>query len=633
MKPWRVIAAGLLAAGAALHAAAQYVSPYVTLQGTLATSSGTPAANATLTLVPSQVCFVPGQSVVVQESQCSSDANGNVVGVGNPQTGPRVAIQYTGTLPTGNYYVEFTWYDQFGIQSLASPEVQAQLTHAGELQILPPAGAGPPQAIGMAVYIGTAPGAETLQGQTNTPTAQFTQAVPLGFPVASINITGGGQFSSCPTAFAFTASDAGSGASAVPICASIGGGLVQITGYQSLAGGESYTVPPVVTTNGSPSVAPVLSANLNTSLTPPIRNLTSCRVVANDACFPTGTGYTASLVDADGNNLFNYSEMWQFFGPGSTYNLSQGIPYYHGQVTYPIPILTIPFNHNPQAISGPLSLSGYNLYSVGAIGVGTATPAWGVDVEGSGLDSEINAQGGYLVAGLGGSSGQTDCLASVNAGPYNTAVPCVTSLPTLNYQGVLYPGPVIGDLLTEEPYIGIGNGLTAVSIAPLGSDLGRTVFDVNGTQSNWTTDPAVVGAAAAGPAGDCGQWDSVGGMGSSGAPCARAVAQKNCLSVACAGGTYSSSGGTFTNSTSGAVFEEVEYTATLGGGGTGGDSDIVATVASLPAARNGLTNQCDGTRSISFVVPPSDSFTVSMTQIDGCGGATLVITGWVELTF
>jgi hypothetical protein len=393
-----------------LAAAAQFTAPYVTLQGTMNSSSGTPAANATLTLVPSQLFFVPGSSVVVSEAQCGTDASGAVVGIGNPITGPRVSIQLVGTLPAGNYYVKFAWYDQFGKQTLPSPEVAAQLTGTGELQILPPVGSGPPSAVGMAVYIGTAPGGETLQGTTNTPTAQFTQAVPLGSPVGSISITSGGQYASCPTAFTFTASDAGTGASAVPICGSIGGGLVQITGYTSLIGGQNYTVAPVVSTNGTPSVAPVLAANLNTTVTPQISNGTSCRVVANDAGFPTGTGYTASLTDASGNTLFNYAELWQFYGAGSTYNLSQGIPYYHGQVTYPIPILTIPFNHNPQAISGPLSLNGYNLFSVGAVGVGTATPAWGVDVEGAGLNSRINALGGYLVNGNGGTVGE--CLTS-----------------------------------------------------------------------------------------------------------------------------------------------------------------------------------------------------------------------------
>ena len=355
---------------ASLTADAQYVPPYVILQGTLSTSSGLAASNDTLTFSPSQVCFVPGQTVVVQESQCGTDANGNVVGVGNPLSPPRLSIQYVGTLPPANYYVKFVWYDQFGIQTLASPEATAQLTGAGELHVLPPVGSGPPQATGMAVYIGTTSGGETLQGLTSSLTAQYTQATPLGSPVSAVGVTSGGQFPSCPTAFTFTGGG-GNSAAATPLC-SVSGGIYTITGATGLAGGYGYATAPVVGTSGStPSVAPVLYAQL-TPVLPPIRNITSCRVIANDACFPTGTGYNVGLLDSSGNTLFNYPEMWQFIGPGSAYNLSQGIPYYHGQVTYPIPILTIPYNHNPQSISGPLSLSGYNLYSVGAVGVQTS---------------------------------------------------------------------------------------------------------------------------------------------------------------------------------------------------------------------------------------------------------------------
>ncbi len=396
----------LALAAAGLHA--QFVAPYCGIQGTLNSSSGLAAKNATLSFSPSQVFFVGGSSVVVKQSQCATDTNGNVIGVGNPLTKAQVSVQFVGTLPPGNYYVEITWYDQFGAQTLASPETVAQLTSTGELQILPPVGNGPPQAVGMAVYIGLTSGGETLQGTTSTLTAQFTQAVPLGSPVGSITVTSGGQFAACPTAFTFTGGG-GTGAAAVPVC-SVSMGIYTITSYTGLVGGNNYVTAPTVSTNGTASVAPVLAANLNTTIAPPLANGTSCRVVCNDAGMPTGTGYNVSLVDASGNTLFAYPEMWQFFGPGSTYNLSQGIPYYHGQVTYPIPLLTIPYNHNPQSISGPLSLTGYTLYNVGAVGVGTSTPAWGVDVEGTGLDAFINAAGGFLVNGNGGAAGQ--CLAS-----------------------------------------------------------------------------------------------------------------------------------------------------------------------------------------------------------------------------
>ncbi len=91
---------------------------------------------------------------------------------------------------------------------------------------------------------------------------------------------------------------------------------------------------------------------------------------------------------------------WQLLGPGTTINISQGLPLYNGTVTYPIPILARPYNHGPQSISGPLSMTNYNIVDVGRLGVGTSLPAWGVDAEGSGLQGAINANTGYLFNGF-----------------------------------------------------------------------------------------------------------------------------------------------------------------------------------------------------------------------------------------
>jgi len=39
-------------------------------------------------------------------------------------------------------------------------------------------------------------------------------------------------------------------------------------------------------------------------------------------------------------------------GPGTTINVSNGLPYYHGVVMYPTPILASPLNHATQSING-----------------------------------------------------------------------------------------------------------------------------------------------------------------------------------------------------------------------------------------------------------------------------------------
>lgn len=427
-------------------AAAQYVAPYVIVQGSLSTAGGVGAQNATITFNPSQVFFVAGTSVVVSETQCATDASGSVVGIGNPLTGVRVSPQYAGTLPAGNYYIKFSWYDQFSAQTVTSPEVAVQLTAAGELHILPPVGNGPPSATGMNVYIGTAPGQETYQGQTTSTTAEFLQATPL-----------------------------------------------------------------------------------TTGTALPIANNTSCRVVANDAGWPTGTGYQVSLVDASGNTLFAYPEMWQFLGPGSTYNLSQGIPYYHGQVTYPVPILTIPYNHNMQSISGPLSMGqpggpGYSIVNLSQLGVGTAIPAWGVDVEGTGLLGQVNAATGYLYAGqapnnhvlLGNGTAYVDSATI----PYSI----LSDAPILRYQTVIN-GSHATDAVTQRQYlaVGPGTGLVASDAVGVGTQVFRTVLNVNaiGGSASTSNDPYVVVTAGGGTAGNCMQWDStIGGAADAGHPCA-----------------------------------------------------------------------------------------------------------------
>lgn len=116
------------------------------------------------------------------------------------------------------------------------------------------------------------------------------------------------------------------------------------------------------------SAAFIQSVPLVTGAAVPSSNATICKQVANDAIWPVGTGYTVALTDPSGNTLPGYPMQWQLMGPNTTINLSNGLPYYHGTVFFPSPILASPLNHGLQSISGPLSLSGYNLSNVGTLG-------------------------------------------------------------------------------------------------------------------------------------------------------------------------------------------------------------------------------------------------------------------------
>jgi hypothetical protein len=143
------------------------------------------------------------------------------------------------------------------------------------------------------------------------------------------------------------------------------------------------------------------------STVPATTNNSICVVTANDAIWPTGTGYITSLTDSSGNSVPGYPMQWQLNGAGTTISLSNGLPYYHGVATFPAPVLAQPQNHGAQSINGPLTLGSYN-FTAGGVGIFTNIPAYPIDVEGS-TAGKINAAGGYLVNGSAGTSGQGLC--------------------------------------------------------------------------------------------------------------------------------------------------------------------------------------------------------------------------------
>ncbi|MGA8730303.1 MAG: hypothetical protein WB608_16230 [Terracidiphilus sp.] len=287
-------------------------------------------------------------------------------------------------------------------------------------------------------------------------------------------------------------------------------GVVGMKVYIGLTSGSETYQGSTVGTSVFNQAAPIVNGSLE-----PGANTTVCKEIANDAGWPTGTGYVVSLTDPSGNTLPGYPMTWQILGPNSTINLSNGLPYYHGVVTYPVPILASPQNHGAQSISGPLSLTGYNLVNVGALGVGTGLPAWGVDVEGSGLNGFINAKSGYLVNGAAGSSG--NCLLS-DGTAYDTAGNCFMGTPF--YQAVLN-GATAGTAVTQRENLAVGHytGILAVDQPPVGSRLGRTELDLDvvGGPSTLSTDPYAVVTAAGGANGDVAVWDgTLGGIGDGG---------------------------------------------------------------------------------------------------------------------
>lgn len=259
------------------------------------------------------------------------------------------------------------------------------------------------------------------------------------------------------------------------------------------------------TLQGTASVLSTYNQNipLVTGAALPSTNTTVCKQVANDAIWPVGTGYTVALIDSNGNSQPGYPMMWQLLGPNTTINLSNGLPYYHGVVTFPVPILASPLNHALQSISGDLGLGGYYLRNAGTIGVGTNLPAYSLDVE-NGL---INSSGGYLLNGSGGSAGQ--CLGS-DGTKYGVAVNCLTSTAGIQYQTVRFGLTN----MTQRGTLGIGTGLQAVDVL---SPPSRTVISIDSTVPvvGTTSVGQVVCQVAAGPPVTLGHCTSV--VNSSGA--------------------------------------------------------------------------------------------------------------------
>ena len=108
--------------------------------------------------------------------------------------------------------------------------------------------------------------------------------------------------------------------------------------------------------------------------------------------------------------------------------------------------------------------------------------------------------------------------------------------------------------------------------------------------------------------------------------------QTNCLSAICAGGsTYSTTGGSYTNNSSTPVIEEVTY-STLGASEcTGANSYITATVSGSIVGSAGVFNECQGTNSISFVVPVGATFSVAYSTF-GTPPSTWTLSGWAEVS-
>ena len=252
----------------------------------------------------------------------------------------------------------------------------------------------------------------------------------LGSPELQVQLTSTGSLIIAPPA-AFPANAAG-------ITVYVG----TVSGAET---GQGNTVGPTEVFNQN-------ETPVSTSYSIPTSNATVCSIAFNDTIIPY-SGYNVSLISSNGNAYPGWPQAWQLNGGVSgTVNVSNGAPLWNGTVIYPQPIMAQPLNHGPQSISGLLNLSGYDLLNTGAVGVGTSTPSWPLDVE----NGYINTNLGYLVGGGAGTSGQ--CL--VSNGTYFGPGSC-GSLPAIFYQDVEWNGSI----LAQQPLLNFTPRLTAVNNA------------------------------------------------------------------------------------------------------------------------------------------------------------------------
>lgn len=220
------------------------------------------------------------------------------------------------------------------------------------------------------------------------------------------------------------------------------------------------------------------SSALTTGAALPASNNSLCQATANDAIWPVGTGYRVTQTDKNGNAIPGYPMLWQLLGAGTTINLSNGLPYYNGLVTYPVPILSIPLNHGAQSISGPLSLSGYSLTNAGWVDsvhgylVNSTTPALGRCLASDG--SYFNTAGTCIT--LGGTLNNANCVVGAGAG---TSGSCILVGTDANHQVSVSTGtsPTASAIVATVTFTTSRGHLTYCTISPQANGAAYSAID------------------------------------------------------------------------------------------------------------------------------------------------------------
>ncbi|MGH9475454.1 MAG: hypothetical protein ACRD1C_03875 [Terriglobales bacterium] len=138
------------------------------------------------------------------------------------------------------------------------------------------------------------------------------------------------------------------------------------------------TSPGTLTLQGTVTgwTAYMQSAPLVSGAAAPGSNTSLCSVLFNDQILPTGTWYTATLEDDNGNVLPGFPRNWYLEGAGVTVETLQALAS-SPAVLFPQPLLANPANPIVgQSLSGTLGMNYYPLRQSGNVGPGFYGAFW-----------------------------------------------------------------------------------------------------------------------------------------------------------------------------------------------------------------------------------------------------------------
>lgn len=248
-------------------------------------TTSVPLANTSISFNLSQagVDVTQSYNIATTPVTCGTDSTGNVRGITDPLTQlSATSVNTTGSL-SGVYYLKYEYYDASGNHTSGSPSVSVNVIGPNNALSITGPSLHPFSAIGYTVWASQVSGSEKLQTTVS------------GFGSTSITVL------------------------------STGGSTISLT------------------------------------------NTTVCTLTFNDSIIPPFTSYRVNITNPNGTSVSGYPQNWYL--AGSTVNISTIIPVTNQNARFQNPILSNPLSsYATQSINSPLTLNGFALTTGSIIG-------------------------------------------------------------------------------------------------------------------------------------------------------------------------------------------------------------------------------------------------------------------------